>query len=384
VVRRVGDGNPESLASVDGRWEGSRPALVAAIRDEILASREQCITFARFMERALTEPDLGYYATSKLRPTREGDFLTAPELHPFFGRCVGRFLTSAWLAAGSPERYLVREHGAGRGTLRDTVLAGLAADGSGLSRPIEWDSVDLPRRGDCATGAADVVLANEYLDALPVHRPVQAGGLREAFVVWREGWFVEKLSEPSSPDLAAPLGAAGVAPRRGQRAAVCRPPPRWLVAAAMSLAPGGLLLVIDYGHEAPELYGPRRLAGSLLTYREHRVAQDPFMGVGNSDLTSHVDITALHRAARSAGLEALGDTSQAAFLAGLGLGELLSALGREPGTEPEAYLLARSAVARFLDPRHLGAFRVLLWGRPRADAAARVLPGFEAASAGRP
>jgi SAM-dependent MidA family methyltransferase len=378
VVPRVGDGIPEGQAAVDPRWAGSQPALVAAIRGEILASPKQRITFARFMERALTEPGLGYYATSELRPTREGDFLTAPELHPFFGRCLGRFLTAVWRAAGAPERYLVREHGAGRGTLRDTVMAGLAADGSALTGAIEWHSLDLPGHRGGPEEAAHAIVANEFLDALPVHRLVQAGVLREAYVEWRDGWFGETLADPSSADLADHLAADGIVLREGQRAEICLAAPRWLVAAGSSLAPGGLVLVIDYGHEATELYGPRRLAGSLLTYREHRVAEDPFAAVGHTDLTSHVDVTALQRAARSAGLKALGDTSQGRFLAGLGLGQLLSDLGRDPGTEPEAYLLARSAVARLLDPRHLGAFRVLLWGRPRAEDAAAGVPGFEA------
>mgnify|MGYP001812138934 FL=1 len=73
----------------------SEPRLVERIRDEILAAPGRRITFARFMQRALTEPGLGYYATSELRPTRGGDFLTAPELHPFFGRCMGRFIAAA-------------------------------------------------------------------------------------------------------------------------------------------------------------------------------------------------------------------------------------------------------------------------------------------------
>ncbi|MFV2063866.1 MAG: hypothetical protein ACC726_10200, partial [Chloroflexota bacterium] len=71
------------------------------IRDEILSSTRQRITFARYMQRALTEPGLGYYASSELRPTRSGDFLTAPELHPFFGRCLGRFISGAWQQAGA-------------------------------------------------------------------------------------------------------------------------------------------------------------------------------------------------------------------------------------------------------------------------------------------
>lgn len=372
----------ETAPARDPRWDGSEPRLVTAIRDEILAAPEQRITFARFMERALTEPGLGYYAGSDLRPTRAGDFLTAPELHPFFGRCLGRFLAATWQRAGRPGRYLVREHGAGRGTLRTSSLEGLRADGSPLAEAISWQTVDLPGRTRATAETADLVLANEYLDALPVHRLVQDGGLREAWVVWHEGWFGEVLDEPSTTELAAYLEASGVALREGQRAEVSLAAPRWLSAAARALSDHGLMLVIDYGHDASQLYGPRRMAGSLLTYRRHRVSDDPFAAVGRTDITAHVDISALERAAGEAGLGLLGRTDQGRFLAGLGLGELLAELGRDPATDARAYLEARSAVARFLDPRHLGGFQVLAWIRPGPQEAAAdlpFLPGFDLA-----
>ena len=353
----------------DPRWDASEPRLVAAIRDEIERSPAGRITFARFMERALTEPGLGYYAASQLRPTRSGDFLTAPELHPFFGSCIGRLLAAA-RAASSSVPYRVLEYGGGRGTLRDSAI-------DGLGFHVTWARADLPDRSDELTGPADLVLANEYLDALPVHRLVRAGGLREAYVTWREGWFEEVLGEPSNEQLAAHLEADGVELRDGQRAEVCLAAPRWMLeVAATRLAEGGVLLVIDYGHDAAELYGPRRMAGSLLTYRGHEVSDDPLTAVGHTDITAHVDVTALERAATDAGLTLVGSTTQGPFLARLGLGDMLAHLGREPGTDPQSYLAARAAVARLLDPRHLGAFRVLAWARPTADGNLASLPGF--------
>ncbi len=303
----------------------------------------------------------------------------------------------------------MEEHGAGRGRLRDDTLAGLAADGSPLAGRIAWRALDLPaataqsREGpEAASGTGsgspesrraseppDLVLANEYLDALPVHRLVQAAALQEAWVGWRDGWFDEILAEPSDPALAAHLAADGVVLREGQRAEVCLAAPRWVTDVADRLREGGLLLVIDYGHEAGELYGPHRHAGSLLTYREQRVGDDPFEAVGETDLTAHVDLTALRRAASDAGLSLVGRTTQARFVAGLGLGDLLAELGRDRATDLPAYLEARSAVVRLLDPRHLGAFAVLAWcrsgGAPadRAtdaapdDAPSARLPGFE-------
>lgn len=351
----------------DPRWDGSETRLVTAIRDEILAAPEQRITFARFMERALTEPGLGYYASSSLRPTRPGDFLTAPELHPFFGRCLARFLTAAWERAGSPARYCVREYGGGRGTLRASSFAGLSADASRLAAAVDWQMVDLPGRTDATDEPADLLLANEFLDALPFHRLVRDGVVREAYVGWSEGWFCEIPGEPSSAALLRYLQADGVELREGQRAEVCLSAPGWMTGVASSLTAGGVLLVIDYGHDAAELYGPRRMAGSLLTYRAHGVADDPFRAVGHTDITAHVDVTALERAAREAGLEQLGRTTQARFLVDLGLGELLADLGRDRAADARGYLEARSAVARFLDPRHLGGFLVLVWVRPSDD-----------------
>ena len=185
----------ETTPDRDDRWDSSEPQLVAAIRDEILAAPGRRITFARFMERVLTEPGIGYYASSELRPTRGGDFLTAPELHPFFGRCLARFIEGAWRRAGSPSRYLVREYGAGRGALRESAMAGLLADGSPLAGSVDWQAVDLPGRTAATEEPADLVLANEYLDALPVHRLRQAGSLQRGLgrlagrLVLRGSWL---------------------------------------------------------------------------------------------------------------------------------------------------------------------------------------------------
>lgn len=358
--------------SEDLRWADSERQLVESIRDEILGQPDGRITFARFMERALAEPGLGYYATSASRPTRAGDFLTAPELHPFFGRCIGRFASDVWLRVGSPHPYRIHEYGAGRGTLRDTAIPEL-----GLS--VEWRRIDLPDRSDDGSGKASIVLANEYLDALPVHRVLQADSLREAFVAWADGWFTEVLGEPSTPELATYLARDGTALREGQRAEICLSLAGWVEEVAAALGEAGVLLVIDYGHDAAELYGPRRMAGSLLTYRDHRVSDDPFAAIGHTDITAHVDISALERCAQEAGLELVGSTTQARFLANLGLGQLLAELGRQPDVAAADYVEARAAVGRLLDPRHLGAFRVLGFARPRADGSVPALPGFELA-----
>lgn len=356
------------MAEAHPRWADSEPRLVELIRDEILGAPEGRITFARFMARALTEPELGYYATSELRPTRGGDFLTAPELHPFFGACLSRVVSAAWDGSSSAP-FRVLEYGGGRGTLRADATAGLGFN-------TVWTRADLPARSDDDGAPADMVIANEYLDALPVHRVVQGEQLQEAYVSWSGGWFEEALDAPSSEDLAAYLQADGVELREGQRAEIGLAAQRWLGTVAARLVPGGIVLVIDYGHDAAELYGPRRMAGTLLTYRGHEVGDDPFAAVGRTDLTAHVDITALERAADDAGLVLIGSATQGPFLARLGLGDMLAELGRRPGLEPTAYMEARASVARLIDPRQLGGFRVLAWAKPADDGSTPMLPGF--------
>jgi SAM-dependent MidA family methyltransferase len=103
--------------------DAGEPALVELIRAEI--ERDGPITFARFMERALYEPGLGYYAVSATRPTRAGDFLTAPELHPIFGLTVARQIDEMWRLMGRPRPFVVREYGAGTGALYLAIVDGL-------------------------------------------------------------------------------------------------------------------------------------------------------------------------------------------------------------------------------------------------------------------
>jgi SAM-dependent MidA family methyltransferase len=114
------------------------------------------------------------------------------------------------------------------------------------------------------------------------------------------------------------------------------------------------------------------MAGSLRAYVRHRVHDDVFANVGRQDLTSHVDVTAVDRAAQRAGLVSLGVTTQAEFLVGLGVGELLAAIQSDAATSLESYLALRSSLGRLLDPAVTGAFQVMAFGRGlAADTALR-------------
>jgi SAM-dependent MidA family methyltransferase len=367
----------EAAPSID---VGDEPELVDRLRAEIAAHGP--ITFARFMERALYEPGLGYYRKSQAGPGREADFLTAPEMHPIFGRAIARQLDELWKALGNPAPFTLREHAAGTGALALGVLEGLTAERSKLLDVIRYEPVEVEearagainrRLADAGFGwqvrAADeqsivgIVFANELLDALPVHRVMwREGDLRELMVTVDGERFVQVDAAPSTPELAARLNAEGVALADGQIAEVCLELDAWMARAASSIE-RGLLLLIDYGYPAAELYSARRRAGTLMAYVRHRAHGDPFINVGRQDLTSHVDITAVETAAARAGLVTVGVTSQAEFLAGLGIGELLQAAQAEPGASLESYFELRASVVRLLDPRATGAFKVMAFGR---------------------
>jgi SAM-dependent MidA family methyltransferase len=366
---------------------GEDETLVELLRAEI--ERQGPITFARFMEVALYTPDRGYYRGADARPGRDGDFLTAPEAHPIFGAALARAVADAWDRLDRPDPFVLREHGAGTGALGVAILDGLATERRDALIATRYDPIELdPARTESiaerlsAVGHADkllsrdarrgpldgFVIANEVLDALPTHRVVgRRGELREVLVDWRDGAFVDVEAEPTTPALADRLKAEGVTLIEGQRGEVCLAVDAWVAAAAGDLG-RGVLLLIDYGYPAVELYDPvRRRDGTLRAYLRHRVHDDPYIHVGRQDLTAHVDVTAVERAAVAEGLTHLGTTTQAEFLVALGTEELLRAIQADPATTMEDYLVLRSALVRLLDPAAMGRFRVMAFGRGWAD-----------------
>ena len=369
-------------APTDLRDVGQDDALVERIRAEI--RRAGPMSFARFMELALYAPDGGYYRDAATRPGREGDFITAPELHPIFGWSVARGIDEIWRRLGEPSPFVVREHGAGGGALAVAILDGLRDMGSTLLDVIAYEPVEIDARrleaftvrlaaaghggrqrepaGGSFTG---VILGNEVLDALPVHRVRRRADRVVELAVRLDGDedFVEVETEPTTPALAERLAAEGVELADGQTAEVCLALDDWIAAAAAPLRQG-VLLLIDYGAPALELYDPvRRLDGTLRAYVRHQVHADPYRHVGRQDLTAHVDVTAVERAAAAAGLSTIGVTTQAEALMGLGIEARLQSIQADPATTFEEYTLVRSALMRLLDPAAMGRFRVLAFGR---------------------
>ena len=369
---------------------GEDAALVERIRDEIRATGP--MPFARFMELALYAAEGGYYRAASARPGREGDFITAPELHPIFGQTLSTAIEEIWRGLGEPAPFVLHEHGAGIGTLGLAILNELDHVRSPLLdviryAPIEiepdrigalesrfarsgWDGV-LDTLG--GRGGDGIVLANEVLDALPVHRVRRRGdSLREvAVIVGPDDRLAEVDIDLSTAALADRLASEMIELVDGQTAEICLALDEWVAAAAASIA-RGVLLLIDYGAPAAQLYDPvRRRNGTLRAYVRHQVHDDPYRHVGRQDLTAHVDVTAVERAAHAAGLTTIGITTQAEALMGLGIESRLQAIQADPATTFEDYTLVRSALMRLLDPAAMGRFQVMAFGRgwPAATAA---------------
>ena len=380
------------------------------IREE--AQREGSVSFARFMERALLEPGLGYYATAQRRAGRSGDFMTAPELHPILGAAIAQLAAATWERLGRPATFRWREYGAGEGTLLLAALDYLAREGHPLLDALEVSVSEanphrladltaalaaLPGGGPplVAAGsppAAGIVVANEFADALPFHivvgRAAAPGGFAERRVTvdsvtnaltWAEGPL-----DTGVADQLAPLMAGWPPLAEGQLAEISPATAEWAHGLSAELTEG-VVLVLDYGREGVALRDPAsRMAGTALAYQGHRATPDLLGEPGSRDLTAHVDLTLLRTAAEAGGLRHLARTNQAKFLAAAGVDSEVARTRTGPAATLEGAIALRSALAQLMDPRRMGGFAVEVFvaGRtPGANALtdpASPLPGTAA------
>lgn len=374
------------LSSVDP-WDSPQGSGNAPELERVLIQRiasQGPLTFAEFMASALYHPRHGYYTTAARRIGRDGDYITSPEVHAVFGGLVARQLVEFWELLGRPEALSLIEAGAGNGTLARDVLATLGR----AALPVRWGYTIIEphpaaRSRQRETLAASefatvrwaeslaalpptptpaVVLSNELLDAFPVHRvAVREGALHELYVNYEDGQFHDHEGPLSSPELERHFQKLGHLPGEGCSAEVNLGAPRWIAEAATCVS-RGFLLAFDYGAPAAELYAPWRRDGTLLCFSHHAAGRDPYVRIGQQDLTAHVDFTAIARAGRDAGLETLGFAAQAEVLTALGIGEGLGAPG-EGTLALEQYMQRRAAAVELLDSAGLGRIRVLVQGK---------------------
>lgn len=310
-------------------------ALTALVRDEIERAGG-AIDFARYMELVLYAPGLGYYSGGAQKFGPAGDFITAPEVSPLFGRCVARQVAEVLGLVGDGA---VLELGAGSGALAAAAIEELGRLGVGVEWYVLERSAELRARQEARLGSAarwletppssfrGVVLANEVADALPVERfrirrgqavRLGVGWDRDGFT-WREAAVDERIVAAVDA-LQAELGYRLPEDYESELCPLLAP---WVHGLAAALT-AGLLLIVDYGLPSREYYAVTRNRGTLLCHYRHRAHPDPFLFPGLQDITAWVDFTAVAKAGTAAGLVLEGFTPQAAFLSASGLDQLLA------------------------------------------------------------
>ena len=367
-----------------------RALIVERIRERGL------MTVAEYMELALYHPEQGYYARASVRTGRAGDFFTSVDMGPLFGELLAVQIAEMWRmirgveesGAGTQGFDLV-EAGAGNGRLARDILDWLEARDAACygavrlhlversaeaqagqrrvlgphSGRLETSSVNLPERID------GVVYANELLDALPTHLvEMTDDGLREVYVGVDGDRLVERVDRASSPELAAYLVRAGITLEPGWRAEINLGAAAWVREAARRLA-RGFILLIDYGHRAPDLYSAAHAAGTLAAYTHHTNAGPPsgpgrvpawLAEPGSRDITAHVDLTSLSRVADDEGLATIAILDQTYFLLGLGLADRVA----ESAGDGRRDLERRLALKTLMVPGGLGStHKVMILGR---------------------
>ena len=355
-------------------------SLAALLASRI--ERDGPITAAEFIDLALYHPEHGYYATTPQRSGRSGDFYTSVDVGPLFGELVAAQLAEMWELMGRPAAFDVVEAAAGNGRLARDVLDAALAETPPFHAAIRLHLVETsaparaahretlgPHAARLASSGPDllasvdgVVLANELLDALPPHVIVmRADGLREIRVGLGPDAFAEVEGPPSTPEIAAYLARVGAALEPAWRAEVNLAAERWVADAARRLA-RGFLVIIDYGHQADELYSGSHAGGTLTTCSAHAIDPAPdawLRDPGGRDITSHVDLTGVRLAAEREGLAMHAALDQTYFLLALGAAERLEAPPNDL-----AGLKRRLALKTLLLPGGLGStHKVLIFGR---------------------
>lgn len=388
-MRTERDYSGKLRAPEPARWTVVSPHSItstpAAARIGREIERQGPITFRRFMEIALYDDQVGYYAQACASPGPAADYLTSPEIHPAFAFLLCVQFEEMWRGLDSPSEFWLVEAGPGSGRFMADVLAAAtrvfprferslrvaliershalravqAATLERWSQKLVWlDSV--PNNWEPL--GVGCVFANELLDAFAVHLVLgRVDGLTELHVSAEHGEF--RLSEGpcSTSDLERQVAVGGGKLRAGWRVEVNRQAPQW-VQAAGRLIDRGYLLLFDYGEPAVDLYGGAHPSGTLRCYRRHTMNRDPLSHVGRQDITAHVDFSAVTRAALGAGMELLGATRQRQFLVRLGLPILLDE-ARRGGLGRAAQHLQQRALAQLVEGAGLGRVLAVLFGK---------------------
>ncbi len=378
----------KNISSIDNNVD-----LIEIIRDRIQHSPRSQITFAEYMDLVLYHPVNGYYASSAERISERGDFLTSPHLADDFGQMLAIQLEKMWQILDMPQQFTIVEMGAGRGLLAAQILEYAQQVYPSFFQAIEYLIIeaapamiiaqqqrlsDLPVKWSNWQDIADnsiegCFLSNELIDAFPIHQViVTENRLQEIYVTNGEldRIFIERIDALSTDRLEEYWQLNQVNLLNGRypdryRTEVNLAALSWLELVAKNLK-RGYVISIDYGYSADRYYNPMRSQGTLQCYYQHAHHNDPYINIGNQDLTAHVDFTALQNHGELLGLQMVGFTQQAMFLMALGLGERIAAISSSNG-DIQSLLLRRQNLHQLIDPMGLGKFGVLIQSQGLTD-----------------
>jgi SAM-dependent MidA family methyltransferase len=381
--------------------------LYRFILQQILEHPHQRITFAEYIDWALYHPQYGYYVKTRDKIGAKGDFFTSPHLTVDFGELIAEQLAEMWQLLGQPDPFTLVEMGAGQGLLAGDVLQYLRQRYPSCFAALQYWILEkasahiteqkyrLRRWLDSGLrlawkGMEDIApdsivgcfFSNELVDAFPVHAVTWIDHrLQEIYVSQQENRLIETIVDLSTPQLVSYFDLIGIhftdAYESGYRTEVNLAALDWMEAVARRLD-RGYILTIDYGYTAQRYYNPGRSQGTLQCYYQHSYHNDPYLYIGEQDITAHVDFTALQRQGEKVGLETLGLTQQGLFLMALGLGDRLSQITQTEVNEPQELqnrLQQRDALHQLINPMGLGGFNVLIQGK-RLSQSEKTLKGI--------
>jgi SAM-dependent MidA family methyltransferase len=337
------------------------------------------VSFDWFMEQALYHPQFGYYSSGRCAIGRRGDYFTNVSVGPLFGKMLAAQFAEIWEMMGRPDDFTIVEQGAHHGEFARDALKALRDS----AVPVRYWIVEPFRileerqRETLAefTGAVawsrsltelepftGIHFSNELLDAMPVRLIARepAKDWEEKFVALSGDDFVFTTKPIADERLRDHLRKIPLTENVRYETEVNLAALDWIQSVARKLT-RGFVLAADYGYPRPEFYSAARTAGTLQAFARHRTVSSPLEGVGQVDITAHVDWTSVAERAEEAGLNVIGFTDQHHFLTGL--------LTRRAPAENE-----RRALQTLLHPELLGTrFQYLALGK---NAPTETLTGF--------
>ncbi len=369
--------------------EQKQQALINEIIHAMSKNTMHRITFYDYMKMALYYPELGYYTKDKLKIGKNADFYTSTSVGSVFGKTIANHFVELLPYTKNGEGYSILEMGGGDGRLARDVLNEMKKKHIGIYEKLTYymletspyhkniqhdnlkhhinhviwinDVKELPSPFE------GVIFSNELVDAFPVHKVIQRNGkLQEIYVSWdeQESTFEEIVDELSNEQLETYFKEQDIILKEGQIAEINLEAKQWMQTVGEKLH-RGYIVTIDYGYPAEELYASHRHEGTVMCYYHHLANDNPYQNIGEQDITTHVNFTALQNIGEQVRLETIWFTTQSHFLLNNGILNYLHEIELESMEKRDLFqdeaLKINRAIRQLITPGEMGeTFKVLV------------------------